>query len=161
MVFFTNRAIAVAAQWLVAVLVTARKDTETLMQAEFEAERQKAETSRRFVDVLSHEIGTSLTMIDGQAFRLKKLICNDERHEDIVGRADKIRQAVNHIEAVVRQVQIASEVDQCKTRFRPGGLKLGEVVAGAILQVEEERTIQTDLTQLPLTVWGVACTRFR
>ena len=86
-VFFANRAISIIAQWLGAFLVTTRKDAEALMQAEFEEQKAKVETSRRFMDVLSHEIGTSLTMIDGQAFRLRKLAGNDH------GRHDRRRRA--------------------------------------------------------------------
>jgi len=152
-VFFANRAIAVMAQWLVAFLVTFRKDSEARMRANYETERRKAETSRRFIDVLSHEIGTSLTMIDGHAFRLKKLIGSDEP-QNLAGRADKIRRAVNHIEAVVRQVQLASEIDNDKSRFRPTALKLGELVVDIVLQVEGARKIQTDLSDLPAMVRG-------
>lgn len=155
LVFFANRAIAVAAQWVVAFLVTARKDTEALMRAEYEEERRKVETSHRFIDVLSHEIGTSLTMIDGHAFRLKKLVRGDEPH-NLTGRADKIREAVSHIEAVVRQVQMASEADQGKLHFRPAVFKPGELVADVVTQFEAERTIQSDLARLPLAVWGDA-----
>ena len=150
LVFFTNRTIAVAAQWLMAFLVTTRKDTEAMMRAEYEAERLKAETSRRFVDVLSHEIGTSLTVIDGQAFRIKKII----ESEDVAGRSEKIRQAVRHIEDVVRQVQLASEVDQAKIQFRPSEIRLSELVDDVILQTVANRKLCSDIAGLPPVVWG-------
>jgi signal transduction histidine kinase len=154
LVFFTNRTIAVVAHWLVAFLVATRKDAESLMRAEFEEQKRKIETGRRFMDVLSHEIGTSLTMIDGQAFRMRKLAENNEPLDTVV-RADKIRQAVRHIEAVVRQVQLASEVGEGMVHFRPVAVPLGALVADAV-QSEARPSIQANLTGLPEIVWGDA-----
>jgi signal transduction histidine kinase len=114
MVFFANRGIAIVAQWIVAFLVMTRRDTEARMREDFDDQRTKAETSRRFLDVLSHEIGTSLTRIDGQAFLLRKN-AQDEEPADTIVRADKIREAVGHIHAVVRQIQIGSEVTERAT----------------------------------------------
>ena len=45
------------------MLVQYRRHADMLREAEF----------RRFVDILSHEIGTALTAITGQAYRLTKL----------------------------------------------------------------------------------------
>ena len=153
LVFFTNRMIAVAAQWLIAFLVTTRKNAEALMRAEFEEEKKKVETSRRFMDVLSHEIGTSLTMIDGQAFRLRKLAENREPMDAVV-RSEKIRQAVRDIETVVRQVQLASEVGEGSVYFRTTSIPLGALVTDAVLQVQSTRPIHTDLAGLPEIIWG-------
>ncbi len=84
-VFFANRAIAIVSQWVVAILVTTRKNAETLMRTDLEEQTTSAETRRRFINVLSHEIGTSLTTIDGQAFLLRRAL----DHGDQL-RADKI-----------------------------------------------------------------------
>lgn len=155
LVFFANRAIAVAAQWLVAFVVTSHKDAEAKMRSEYEVERAKAQTSSRFVDILTHEIGTSLTLIDGQAFRLKKLVpANDT--ESVVMRADKIRQAVKHIDVVVRQVQAASEADQAQARFEPAEVNLGALIGDVIVQLKGDRDIKADLEALPPTLSGNA-----
>jgi signal transduction histidine kinase len=153
-VFFTNRAIAIAAQWLVAYVVAARKDAEAHMRAQFEQEREKVETSRRFIDVLSHEIGTSLTTIDGQAFRLRKLAGSHEP-ADVAVRADKIRTAVRHIQAVVEQVQLASEVEGAVPTWTTA-VDLRGLVADCVAQSEAERTISTELSELPPLVWADA-----
>ena len=153
--FFANRTIAVAAQWLVAFLVTTRKDAEAMIRADYEAERLKVETSRRFIDVLSHEIGTSLTTIDGQAFRIKKLAFSGTA-SDVDSRSEKIRQAVRHIEEVVRQVQIAAEVDQGKIYFEPGEINLANLVAEVVQQSGAEQRISLDTTALPIKMWGSA-----
>jgi signal transduction histidine kinase len=153
--FFANRAIAVCAQWLVAFVVTTRKDAEMSIQAKYQAERAKAETSQRFVDMLSHEIGTSLTAIGGHAFRLKRL----KPDLDTVGyqaRAQKIEEAVRHIEAVVRQVQVAAEVDYQTRHIHREPLSFPEFVGDLVEQYRTDRDIRTDLVGLPSRVWGSA-----
>ena len=95
-----NRLIAIATLWLAAILVKVqyRRHIETLRVAELQ---------RRFVDILSHEVGTALTAITGQAYRLGRL---SERLApgDLKARADKIRNAAQRIEAIVDRVQFAS-----------------------------------------------------
>ena len=71
--FVVNRVIAVAAQWLVAFLVEQRRRNHALVDARLTEERLVAETGRRFVQILTHEIATALTAIDGQGYRLGKL----------------------------------------------------------------------------------------
>lgn len=154
-VFFTNRAIAVAAQWLVALLIVLHKDTQARVQREYESERRKAETGRRFVSVLTHEIGTSLTMIEGQAFRLKKLMSPDGPEDGPV-RAEKISQAVRHIERVVRQVQVASEIEQGAIELSPSVVKLRDIIADVVLHLGGERSIHVDTQDLPAVMSGNA-----
>lgn len=153
--FFANRTIAIAAQWLVAFLVTMHKNSEAMIQAKYEAERGKADASRRFIDVLSHEIGTALTLIDGHAFRLKKL-AGDAAQQGLVERSTKIQQAVRHIEEVVRKIQIASEIELGKIPFDPRDFNLAEIVADVVLQFRGERKITTDLAGLPPVICGSA-----
>ena len=152
LVFFANRAIAIVAQWLVAFLVTSRQEAEAKIRSEYEAERTKGETSRRFVDMLTHEIGTSLTLIDGQAYRLKKLAASDD--EGVTTRAEKIRGAVKHIDVVIRQVQAASEADQASERFEPEDVNLASLIGDLVVQLKGDREIQTDIGSLPPVVRG-------
>ncbi len=153
-VFFTNRAIAVTAQWLVAFLIVLHKDAQQRIQQQYEGERKKAETSRRFVDVLTHEIGTSLTIIEGQAFRLKKLM-PAAGPEDGHSRAEKISQSVRHIERVVRQVQVASELDRGMDELEPESVNLRNVIAEAVIQSGRE-SIHIDTHALPAEISGNA-----
>ncbi|WP_068024477.1 sensor histidine kinase [Rhodoplanes sp. Z2-YC6860] len=152
LVFFTNRAIAIVAQWLVAFLVTSRQELEAKIRSEYEAERTKADTSRRFVDMLTHEIGTSLTLIDGQAYRLKKLAASDD--EGVTTRAEKIHSAVKHIDVVIRQVQAASEAAQASDQFEPGDVNLASLIGDLVVQLKGDREIQTDIGSLPPVVRG-------
>ncbi|MBW4964314.1 hypothetical protein, partial [Sulfitobacter sp. CW3] len=94
--FVVNRVIAVAAQWLVAFLVEQRRRNHALVDARLTEERLVAETGRRFVQILTHEIATALTAIDGQGYRLGKLAQTIEPM-DIIARSEKIRHAATRL----------------------------------------------------------------
>jgi len=149
--FYANRAIAVTALWIVAGFVATRRKAEALVRAGLKDEKRKSEYRRRFLDVLSHEIGTSLTAIDGHAFRLRKL-AGGVPAIDVVARADKIRNAVRHIETLVRRVQLASEAGQRALHPRIAAFDLraliGEVVQ-RLREAGEGERIETDLGGLP------------
>jgi signal transduction histidine kinase len=152
--FYANRAIAVAALWIVAGLLATRKKAEALTRANLEEETRKAEYRRRFLDVLSHEIGTSLTTIDGQAFRLRKLAAAP-KPSDISVRAEKIRQAVQHIKAIVQRVQLASEAGQRTLRARRMAVNLHALIGEAVQQARDSQPappIEIDIAGLPRTV---------
>ncbi len=147
-VFFANRGIAIASQWLVAILVTTRKDAETLMKADLAEQTANAETRRRFLDVLTHEIGTSLTTIDGQAFLLRKTLDEPDR-----GRAEKIRGAVQHIQAIVQQVQLASEVGERASDMRRIPVDLRRLVEDVLVDVNTSGVaFSAELSGLPETI---------
>ena len=151
-VFFANRAIAIISQWIIAFLVMNRKKTEALMQADLDEQTASAETSRRFLDVLSHEIGTSLTTIDGHAFLLKRGLGDNDQN---LMRADKIRGAVRHIQAIVQQVQLASEVGDRAAELRVDTVNLRALVEDSVLNANAETVaIDTSLAKLPKTIAG-------
>ncbi|MCJ2126331.1 sensor histidine kinase [Methylobacterium sp. J-077] len=107
--FVVNRVIAVAAQWLVAFLGEQRRRNFAIVQAHLAEERLAAETGRRFVQILTHEIATALTSIDGQGYRLIKLARTVEPDE-IVARAGKIRDAAARLQGLVTRIRLAAEV---------------------------------------------------
>jgi signal transduction histidine kinase len=149
-VFFANRAIAIVSQWIVAVLVTTRKDAEALMRSDLAEQTASAETRRRFIDVLSHEIGTSLTTIDGQAFLLRRTL--DEPDQP---RADKIRSAVRHIQAIVQQVQLASEVGERASDMRSESINLRRLLEDLFVDLDTSAvSFKADFAALPDTILG-------
>ena len=97
-----NRLIAIAAQWLAALLVTLQYQRHTHVQRE-------ADLQRRFIDILSHEIGTALTAITGHAYRLNKL-SGQLTPADLRVRADKIQKAAERIEAIINRIQLMSSL---------------------------------------------------
>jgi signal transduction histidine kinase len=126
-----NRLIAIATQWLAAILVKVQ------YRRHVEAERV-AELQRRFVDILSHEIGTALTAIDGQAYRLMKL---SERlaPSDMKVRAEKIRSAAERIEAIINRVQFASALGDGTIPIGRQAVDINAVLRALTEQIGEER----------------------
>lgn len=149
-VFFANRAIAIAAQWVVAVLVTTLKDAEALMRADLAEQTANAEKRRRFLDVVSHEIGTSLTTIDGQAFLLRRSLEGPDQ-----ARAEKIRGAVRHIQAIVQQVQLESEAGERVSDMRHEPVKLRRLLEDLFVDIDTRGvSFNADLAGLPETIVG-------
>lgn len=126
-----NRLIAIGTLWLAAILVKVqhRRHVETLRVAELQ---------RRFVDILSHEVGTALTAITGQAYRLGKL---SERlaPSDLKARADKIRSAAQRIEAVVDRVQFASALGDGTIPIERRAVDINAMLRRMADQLREER----------------------
>ncbi|MGV3633548.1 MAG: sensor histidine kinase [Pseudorhodoplanes sp.] len=150
LVFFANRAIAIAAQWVVAVLVTTRKDAEALMRSDLAEQTANAETRRRFLDVMSHEIGTSLTTIDGQAFLLRRNLEGVDQ-----ARAEKIRGAVRHIQAIVQQVQLEAEAGELASEMRNEPVRLRRLLEDLFVDVDTKGiSFKADLSGLPDTITG-------
>lgn len=116
--FVANRLIATAAQWLVAFLIEQRKRNRAIVQAHLAAERRKAETGQRFVQILTHEIAGALTLIGGQSARLAKLAPGIEPGE-IVARTEKIGHAVGRLDALVGRIQLAAEIDAGDLALNP------------------------------------------
>src|SRR2546423_11285895 len=102
LVFVSNRVIAVLTQWAVAALVFYRRRNEDLAQTALQEAVKQHAAGRRFLDVLSHEIGTPLTTIAGQAFRLAKLAPTVSPPE-IATRSNKIRAGAKRIEPMAAQ----------------------------------------------------------
>ncbi|ANV99753.1 sensor histidine kinase [Bradyrhizobium icense] len=126
-----NRFIAIATQWVVAVLVKVQYRRQVDMQ-------QQAEYQRRFVAILSHEIGTALTTITGQAYRLARL---SERisPNDLKARAEKIRSAAERIEGIVGRVQFASSLGDGTIPVGRRAIDVGLLLATLLDQLKEEQ----------------------
>jgi len=156
LVFIGNRVIAVMTQWAVAALVFYRKRNEDLARSALQEAVEQHAAGRRFLDVLSHEIGTPLTAIAGQAFRLSKLALTVSPPE-ITARANKIRTAAKRIERMVAQVQVKQELEERLIRpvFQPLELpKLIEDATAELISAEPAGTINLDLERLPRRIDG-------
>jgi signal transduction histidine kinase len=156
MVFLGNRVIAVLTQWAVAALVFYRRRNEDLTQMALEKAIQQHAAGRRFLDVLSHEIGTPLTTIAGQAFRLEKLAATASPQE-ITTRVAKIRTAARRIERMIAQVQVKQEIEEqpiTPALQRIELPKLIEDVTQELLSSEPTGVINLDLQRLPRHIDG-------
>lgn len=149
--FYGNRAIAILTQWLAAGLVMSRLRTERLLAATLAAERQKAEQQQRFLDIVSHEIGTSLTTIDGQAYRLVRRN-SVLAPAEIVERADKVRGAVRHVRALLQHIQLVAEADEGTLKPQRRAIAPAELIEDVLAQLRDANpraVILSDLAALP------------
>lgn len=143
-----NRLIAIATQWLAAMPVQVQYRRHADMQRE-------AEFQRRFVDILSHEIGTALTAT-GQAYRLTKLSAQ-LTPGDLMMRADKIRNAAERIEAIVDRVQFASSLGDETIPIGHHAIDINAMMQKLADQVREDqqgRPIELNLCPEPQLVEG-------
>ncbi len=92
---------------------------------------RNAETSRRFLDVLSHR---SDVTDDDRRTGISPEKGLPEMDKNVV-RADKIRKAVRHIQAIVQQVQLASEVGERAAELHIDAVDLRALVEDIILEV--------------------------
>jgi signal transduction histidine kinase len=127
----TDRLLAVLTQWLVATLVGLQQRRLMDMQA-------NAELQRRFVDILSHEVGTALTTVNGQAYRLMKL-SEGLAPNDLRLRAEKIRKAAERIEAIIERVQFALSLGDGTIPTGRESVNLHAMMQQIVEQLKEEQ----------------------
>ena len=143
-----NRLIAIASQWLAALLVTLQYQRHTDVQRE-------AEFQRRFIDILSHEIGTALTAITGHAYRLTKL-SGQLAPADLRVRADKIQKAAERIEAIMSRIQFASSLGDVTIPVGARKIDINALLQRLVSHFKEERSrpIELNLCTGPQFVTG-------
>lgn len=154
MSLYVNRTIAILTQWIAAALVTSRRNAEQLLHHNLNVEWQKTERQRRFLDIVSHEIGTSLTTIDGQAFRLARRSAVIEPVE-IGERSGKIRGAVRHIQALMQHIQLVSEIENEALRLQRTDVSLAALIKDLVVQAQytyPQAAIELDTVALPATL---------
>lgn len=80
--------------------ISARKESEAIVAASLEKERQMNQQQRRFVSVVSHEFRTPLAIIDGAAQRLVRSI---DKHDptETLQRVARIRGSVNRMTELI------------------------------------------------------------
>jgi len=157
--FAATRSFGIAAVWIAAALMAWRKHNEALVRSQFEHERQKAESRGEFLDLLSHEVGSSLTAIEGQAFCLRRL-SGPSTAGDVAVRAEKIHNSVHQIKTMVERIQTASEAGERCLRARNEPFDLRGLVSDVLQQAAAtypERTIEATLGDLPQTLQGDRC----
>lgn len=150
-VVLANRSIAVLTQWLVAALVLVQN--RRLSEA-----RDQTASQRRFIDILSHEVGTALTAVKGHAYRLQKL-SEQISPEDVLRRANQIRRAAERIETIVRRVQFASSLGDGTIPVAKDLVDVGLVLRELLDHTREEHKdafIRLSLPEEPIRVQGDA-----
>jgi signal transduction histidine kinase len=117
---------------------------------------EKAEFQRRFVDILSHEVGNALTTVTGQAYRLGKL-SEQLSPSDLRLRAEKIRTAAERIQGIIERVQFASLLGDGTIPVGRGSVDLHAILQKLVEQLKEEHpgaSIEIDECPAPRVVNG-------
>ncbi|MGQ9369003.1 sensor histidine kinase [Azospirillum sp. ST 5-10] len=156
--FVVNRAIAVVGLWLLAQLLHSRHRAEAALRRSLEVERGKADMQRRLIAILSHEVKTPLTTIDGQAYRLGKLADTLEP-ADVVARTGKIRAAVHRISAIVERIELSSAAGSGEAMAHAGPTDLAALLVEAAQPYAERPgapAFDLDLDRLPPAAPGDA-----
>jgi signal transduction histidine kinase len=144
-----NLGIAIVMQWLVAILVR-------LERRRFREAVERVENQRRLVSVLSHEIGTALTIVIGQASRMLKLSAVREPI-DLQRRAEKIRNAAQRIELIVERIRFASSFHDGSIFVEFDRVDICMLLRQLKEQFQDEypgRTIESTLPDRPLIIDG-------
>lgn len=153
--FAANRVIAIATQWAVAFLVRYRVAMEEALNRSLDEQRDEVERQRRFVAMLSHEVRTPLTVMDGQAYRILKRSGSMARG-DIAARAQKIRDAAVRIDRIIAAILASASVQRNDLRadVRPVDLKrlLRDVIQNAA--ESDAALVSADLEGLPERIEG-------
>ncbi len=154
--YLTNRAIAVLVQWGVAMLIDYQIRMEGSLRRSLDAERQKAEQQRRFIAIMSHELKTPLTIIDGQAYRLIKL-ATELDPESTAMRARKIRGAAARLVEILDLVLFSSEVGAGDIAMERATVPLRDLVGEVAAEcgdLDGAQGFELDLTGLPGRIEG-------
>ena len=141
--------IAVVTQWTVAILV--RLQQRRLIEA-----NERAESQRRFVDILSHEVGTALTTVTGQTYRLTKL-SDQLAPDDLRLRAEKIRKAAERIQAIISRIQFASSLGDGSIPTGEVAIAVDDMLEQLAEQMKDEQQggrIELKLSPVPMYVAG-------
>jgi len=137
-----SRLAAVVHHWLAALLVLMQK--RLLAAASKEAEFQ-----RRFVDILSHEVGTALTTVIGQAYRLTKLSGRIAAN-DLKARAEKIRRAADGVQAIIGRIQFASSLGDGPIPVGQRPIDIRNMIREVTEELEEEQHGRFELSLAPV-----------
>ncbi|GAB4170735.1 MAG: hypothetical protein OHK0024_06810 [Thalassobaculales bacterium] len=152
-VFIANRVLAIAMQWALALVVRYRLDHEAAMARALTEQAEKVERQQRFIAILSHEVRTPLTVVDGQAYRLIKL-AGDASAEDVVRRARTIREAVARLDGIVSGILASAAADRGELVANLMPVDLGRLIGDLARRVAENdgARITCMLDALPATV---------
>jgi signal transduction histidine kinase len=126
----THLSMAIITQWLVAFLVRLQRHRLADMS-------DRTESQRRFVNVLSHEVGTALTVVAGQASRLTRLSAQISPN-DVKQRAEKIRNAARRIELIIDRIRFASSLGDGSIPIERGAVNLNLLLQQLTEQLREE-----------------------
>jgi len=124
-----------------------------LLEEKLARERELAALQRNFVSMVSHEFRTPLTVIDGQAQRLRTLRAQ-LAPDDLARRAERIRDAVTRMTTLINGILQAAPMADGELPFDPEPVDLARTLQAVCEQqaeVADQHRLSWDFSQLPGT----------
>ncbi len=121
-------------------------DQEDQMRRAFDGERRVTTGQRRFINILSHEFRTPLTVIDSSGQILKRRAAR-LTEETVIERSDMIRRAAARIGEVMESALQLVRMEDGETTCKPGSVILGPLVRQAVSSVQGNRDITIELAE--------------
>ena len=114
---------------------------EAEVRRSYDNERRITTGQRRFINILSHEFRTPLTVIDSSGQILKRR-ASRLTEDTVVERSDMIRRAVSRIRDVMESALQLVRMEEGQTTCRPAAVALGGVLREAVASAGSERAIE-------------------
>ncbi|WP_346766727.1 sensor histidine kinase [Novosphingobium sp. ERW19] len=117
---------------------------EAEVRRSYDTERRITTGQRRFINILSHEFRTPLTVIDSSGQILKRRATR-LTEDTVVERSDMIRRAVSRIRDVMESALQLVRMEEGQTTCRPAAVALGSMLREAVASAGGERDIEIRL----------------
>lgn len=121
-------------------------EQEDKMRSALDGERRVTTGQRRFINILSHEFRTPLTVIDSSGQILKRRAAR-LTEETVIERSDMIRRAAARIGEVMESAMQLVRMEDGETVCKPVSVAFGPLVRQAVASAQGSRTVDVDVTQ--------------
>lgn len=121
-------------------------EQEGQMRSALDGERRVTTGQRRFINILSHEFRTPLTVIDSSGQILKRRAAR-LTEETVIERSDMIRRAAARIGEVMESAMQLVRMEDGETVCKPVSVAFGPLVRQAVSSAQGSRTVDVDVTQ--------------
>lgn len=115
-------------------------DQEDLMRSALDSERRVTTGQRRFINILSHEFRTPLTVIDSAGQILKRRAAR-LTEETVIERSDMIRRAAARIGEVMQSAMQLVRMEDGETTCNPSSVAFGPLVRQAVASAQGQRAV--------------------
>ncbi|WP_082356182.1 ATP-binding protein [Novosphingobium sp. AAP83] len=115
-------------------------DQEDLMRSALDSERRVTTGQRRFINILSHEFRTPLTVIDSSGQILKRRAAR-LTEETVIERSDMIRRAAARIGDVMQSAMQLVRMEDGETTCKPASVAFGPLVRQAVASAQGNRAV--------------------
>lgn len=121
-------------------------EQEAGIRRAFDTERRITTGQRRFINILSHEFRTPLTVIDSSGQILKRRAAR-LTEDTVIERSDMIRRAVSRIRDVMESALQLVQMEEGKTTCRPGPVAVGSLIREAVASARGERDVTVEMDE--------------